>query len=173
MEICVLNSSNMKKETTLQQPSLNLRSIFRCMMEDGYCPSYENDFIQFRSEENIAVVEYKNGILSVRMLFSIEEDGYEMFLEASNQTMLDTQLVKPVILTGMNTIMFSCEVFCNNVREFRRMFPRSIKHLNEALKKHKIEMLKLMNVTEALSATIPTTNNSATGTVKKTSKLLS
>lgn len=162
----------MKKDTR-QQPSLNLRSIFRCMMEDGYYPSYENGFIQFRSEENIAVVEYENGILSVRMLFSIDEDGYEMFLEACNLTMLKTQIVKPVILSDMNTIMFSCEVLCNNVREFRRMFPRTISHLNEALKKHQTEMLKLMNMTEALSATIPAANNSATGTSKKRSKILS
>jgi hypothetical protein len=51
--------------------SLNMRSIFRCMMEEGYYPVYENTHITFGLEDNLAVVEYEEGILSVRLFFSI------------------------------------------------------------------------------------------------------
>ena len=102
--------------------SLNMRSIFRCMMEGGYYPEYEDSHILFRIEENMAVVEYLEGILSIRIFFSIDEDEYDLFLEASNAAMLETFIVKPAIMDNMENIMFSCEMICGNVREFRKFF---------------------------------------------------
>ena len=61
-----------------------MRSIFQCMMEGGYRPSYEKNHILFNIEDNIGVVEYEEGILSVRIFFSIEEGASELFLVASN-----------------------------------------------------------------------------------------
>ena len=54
------------------------------MMEDGYYPVFEQTHIQFGMDDNIAVVEYEEGILSVRLFFSIDEEAYDLFLEACN-----------------------------------------------------------------------------------------
>ena len=135
--------------------SLNMRSIFRCMMEEGYYPVYENTHITFGLEDNLAVVEYEEGILSVRLFFSIEKETYPLFLEAANETMMRAFIVKPVILDDMKNLMFSCEMFCDNVREFKKFFPRSIELLREALKKHRKEMKRLLLAEELVSKTVP------------------
>ena len=123
--------------------TLNMTGIFRCMMEDGYYPVYEKNHIIFAIDDNLAVVEYEEGVLSVRLFFSIEEEAYDLFLEAGNQTMLRAFIVKPVLLDDMKNLMFSCEILCDNVREFRKFFPRCIELINEALSFHKGEMKKL------------------------------
>ena len=51
--------------------SLKMRVIFRCMMEEGYYPSYEKTHILFNVEDNVAVLEYEEDILSIRIFFSI------------------------------------------------------------------------------------------------------
>ena len=114
------------------------------MMEGGYYPKYEDTHILFDLEDNVAVVEYEEGILSIRIFFSIDEDAYGMFLQASNAAMLKSFIVKPAVMDNMRNIMFSCELICGNVREFRKFFPLGIQYLNEALAMHKIEMRKLM-----------------------------
>jgi hypothetical protein len=63
-----------KRDKTKSGRTLTMRSIFRCMMEDGYYPTFEKTHIQFDMDDNIAVVEYEEGILAVRLFFSIEED---------------------------------------------------------------------------------------------------
>lgn len=154
--------------------SLNMRSIFRCMMEEGYYPTFEKTHIQFGIDDNIGVVEYEENILSIRLFFSIEEDVYDLFLEASNAAMMETYIVKPVILDDMKNIMFSCEIMCDTLREFRKFFPRGIERLNEALMMHKAEMKKLLLAEEVAGAKIPATDDiaSMTGT-SKNMKLLS
>lgn len=136
--------------------SLNMTSIFRCMMEAGYYPIYEKTHIVFGLDGNLAIVEYEEGILSVRLFFSIEKELYAKFLKAGNRTMMRAFIVKPVILNDLKNLMFSCEMFCDNVREFRKFFPRSIDLLREALQLHRLEM------------TIPATDESSSmaGTVK-------
>ena len=124
--------------------SLNLTSIFRCMMEGGYYPIYEKTHIVFGLDDNLAVVEYEEGILSVRLFFGIEEDSYSLFLEASNSTMQKAFAVKPVVLDDMKNLMFSCEMLCGTVREFRKFFPRSLELLRRAMKLHRTEMKKLI-----------------------------
>lgn len=148
--------------------SLNMRSIFRCMMEEGYYPTFEKTHIQFGIDDNIGVVEYEENILSIRLFFSIEEDVYDLFLEASNAAMMETYIVKPVILDDMKNIMFSCEIMCDTLREFRKFFPRGIERLNEALMMHKAEMKKLLLAEEVAGAKIPATDDiaSMTGTSK-------
>lgn len=145
-----------------------MRSIFRCMMEGGYYPIYEKSHIIFGLDDNLCVVEYEEGILSTRLFFSIEEDNYPIFLEASNEAMLKTFVVKPVVLDDMKNLMFSCELPCDNIREFRKFFPRSIELLRETLKQHKTEMKKLLLADEVISKAIPATdeNTSMAGTVK-------
>ena len=70
-----------------------MRVIFRCMMEDGYYPTYEGTHILFNVDDNTAVLEYEEGILSIRIFFSIEEDAYDLFLEASNAMMMESFIV--------------------------------------------------------------------------------
>ena len=135
--------------------SLNMKNIFKSMMEEGYYPIYERTHIQFGLDENIAVLEYEEGILSIRLFFSIDEEAYDLFLEASNSMMLCTSLVKPVLLDDMQNIMFSCETFCYNLRDFKRFFPNCIQMLREALAQHKSEMKKLILTEEIMSRTIP------------------
>ena len=136
-------------------------------MEDGYYPTFEKDHIQFGMEDNIAVVEYEDCILSVRLFFSIEEDAYDIFLEACNTTMLTTWAVKPAVLNDMKNLMFSCESFCDNTREFRKFFPRACEAIKDALAIHKAEMKKLIMASEVAEATIPARDDSMAGIGRK------
>ena len=148
--------------------SLNMTGIFRCMMEGGYYPIYEKTHIVFGLDDNLATVEYEDGILAVRLFFSIEKDTYPIFLEAANETMMKEYIVKPVVLDDMKNLMFSCEIMCDNIREFRRFFPRSIELLREALSRHRTEMKRLLLAQELASKTIPATDDwsPAAGTIK-------
>ena len=137
------------------------------MMEEGYYPTFEKTHIQFGLDDNIAVVEYEEGVASVRLFFSIEEDAYELFLEASNATMVETFAVKPAILDDMKNIMFSCEMLCGNLREFRKFLPWAVDRLNEALTVHKAEMKRLILAGEVAARTVPATEEFVTGTGRK------
>lgn len=139
--------------------SLNMTSIFRCMMEGGFCPIYEKTHIVFGIDDNMAVVEYEEGVLSVRIFFSIDEESYPLFLEASNATMIKAFSVKPVVLDDLKNIMFSCEVLCDNVREFRKFFPRSIELLKDALKQHRAEMKKLIMAEDLALRKLPASDD--------------
>ena len=136
-------------------------------MEEGYYPTFEKTHIQFGLDDNIAVVEYEEGVASVRLFFSIEEDAYELFLEASNATMVETFAVKPAILDDMKNIMFSCEMLCENLREFRKFLPWAVDRLNEALTVHKAEMKRLVLADEVAARTVPATEEFVTGTGRK------
>ena len=127
----------MKKEVTL-------RKIFQYLMENGYCPTFEKTYITFGVGENIAVLEYEENILSVRLFFSIEEEQYEDFLEASNSSMINSFLVRTTILDDRKNIMFSCETLCDTFRDFQRFFPRLLELLAEGLDQHKNEMKELL-----------------------------
>jgi hypothetical protein len=139
--------------------SLNMKSIFKCMMEEGYYPVFEKNHIEFGLSDNTAVVEYEDGILSVRVFFSIEKEMYQMFLKAANATMLKAYVVKPVVLDDMKNLMFSCETMCDTVSEVRKFMPRSIDLLREALDQHKKEMKQLLLNEELASKTIPATDD--------------
>ncbi len=161
------------KDTLKRKHSLTIRRIFRCMMEDGYYPIFEKTHIQFGMEDNIAVVEYEEGILAVRLFFSIEEDAYDFFLEASNSMMMYNWCVKAAVLDDMKNIMFSCEIPCHTARDFRRFFPQCVSLLKEAIRSHKAEMKKLIIADQLASTTLPATDEltSMTGSDKR--KLLS
>ena len=161
-----------KKENS--QKTLTKLSMFKAMMEGGYYPYYNKTHIMFSHDDNPVIVEQANGILCLRMFFTIEEEAYDLFLEASNQTMLDTYIVKPVLMNDMKTIMFSCETFCYNIREFRKFLPHCIHLIDESIAAHKKEMKKLVLAEEALSKTIPASDewSSLAGTFKS-QKILS
>ena len=162
------------KETGKNRHRLTMRSIFRCMMEDGYYPIFEKTHIQFGLDDNIAVVEYEDGILVVRLFFSIEEEAYDLFLEASNSMMMYNWCIKAVVLDDMKNIMFSCEIPCDSAREFRKFFPRCVRLIQEAIRAHKSEMKKLILAGHVVSSTThPATDEftSMTGSDKR--KLLS
>jgi len=151
-----------------------MRSIFRVMMEEGYYPIYERTHIVFGLDDNLAVLEYEEGVLSVRLFFSIEQESYPLFLEAANQTMLKTFSVKPVVLDDMKNLMFSCEILCDTVREFRKFLPRTVELLREALTQHRSEMKKLLLVEESTSKTIPATDDcSSMAGIHKSHKVVS
>ena len=154
----------MEKKTADKSQCLCMMDIFRCMMEDGYYPSFEENHIQFDLDGNTAVVTYDEDILAVRVFFSIDEEEYGMFLEASNLTMLETYAVKPAVLDDMSSLMFSCEVMCDNVRDFRRFFHRILKRLRNSMKTHKNEMRKLVIASE-IAAKIPASEE--TGITRK------
>ena len=48
-------------------------------MEEGYYPTFEKTHIQFGLDDNIAVVEYEERVVSVRLFFSIDEEAYELY----------------------------------------------------------------------------------------------
>lgn len=113
-------------------------------MEDGFYPTYEKTHIVFNMDDNLAVLEYEEGVVSLRLFFSIEKDAFEMFLEASNAMMMESYCAKAMILDDMTNLMFSCEFMCDTTREFRKFFPRAYKMLQEALLMHKAEMKRLV-----------------------------
>ena len=129
-------------------------------MEDGYYPTFEKTHILFDLADNTAVVEYEEGVLSVRIFFSIDEEAYDLFLEASNAVMMDTFMVKPAVLDDMKNIMFSCEIPCDTAKEFRKFFPRCIQLLQEGLRAHKSEMRRMILADQVASKAIPATDES-------------
>ena len=147
--------------------SLSMKSIFQYMMEEGYHPDYEYSHIQFNLDGNIAVVDAEDGFVSLRIFFSIEKEDYELFLEASNQTMIKTYAIKPAIMDDLENIVFSHEFFCDTLHDLKRFFPRAIESMKEALDAHKNEMRKLVMTKGALSKAIPATDEPVTGIVKK------
>ena len=138
-----------------QNHSLTMRKVFAYLMENGYEPSYEDGYILIEIEENTSVLEYEDGILSLRTFFSIDEDGYDMFLEASNLAMIKSFMIRPVVMEDMKSIMFSCETFCDSMNEFKRFLPRLIVFSKKGLEIHKNEMRELIRAAEMLSAKMP------------------
>lgn len=157
----------MKPESTKRRCSLTLKNIFRHMMESGYNPSFEHTHIQFELGDDTAVVEYNEGLMSVRLFFSIDEDEYDLFLEASNMAMLKSSAVKIAVLDNLTDLMFSCEVLCENIRDFKRFLPQAIDRLKDALNTHKDEMRRLIIASGVASATIPATEISMAGIGKR------
>ena len=138
----------------MAKKSLSLTDICRKMMEEGYYPKYEKSHIVFGLKDNLAIVEYNDGILAARVFFSIEEDYNELMLDASNSVMLDTYTVKPVILDDRQNIMFSCEVMCETLRDFKRFFPKMLCRLEDTIKRHKSEMKELLLAEEAAALVV-------------------
>lgn len=128
-------------------------------MENGYHPYYENNLILFEIDDDTSVLEYEDGILSVRTFFSIDEEGYEMFLEASNLTMIKSPMIRPVILEDIKSIMFSCETLCESMNDFKRFLPRLIEISREGLASHKNEMRELIRATEMLMTKKPASDD--------------
>lgn len=114
------------------------------MMEEGYYPQFEQNHILFNIDDNPATLEYENGIMTVRIFFSIDENSYEMFLKAGNATMSGTIGVKPVVLREREILMFSSETMCDTLREFRKFLPKSIELIRDAVTVHKHEMKSLL-----------------------------
>lgn len=123
---------------------MNLRSICRVMMEEGYYPHFEQNHILFNIDDNPATLEYEKGIMTVRIFFSIDEDSYGMFLKAGNATMSGTIGVKPVVLSEREILMFSSETMCDTLREFRKFLPKSIELIRDAVTVHRHEMKRLL-----------------------------
>ncbi len=140
-------------------------------MEEGYYPQYEKTHLLFGLDDNIGVVQYQEGILSIRVFFSIEPEANDLFLKASNATMVETLAVKPAVIDDMKNIMFSCEIMCDNLRDLKRFFPRGVDRLNEALTIHKAEMKKAIMTDSISSGAI--TSGEVFGAPAKNSKPLS
>ncbi len=114
-------------------------------MEEGYYPQFEKNHIMFDIDDNIGVVQYQEDILSIRVFFTIDAEAYSLFLETSNSAMLESFMVKPVIMEDMRTIMFSSEIMCDTLRDLRRFFPRAVERIREALIIHRAEMKKAIS----------------------------
>ena len=121
-----------------------MRSIFRYMMEEGYYPTFENSHISFEVEGTLAIVEYEEGILSIRLFFSLDEEDSNILLASSNATMMETYIVKPVVLEDYKSLMFSCEIFCDTLRDLKRFFPKGIFLLTDAINEHKRQTRQIM-----------------------------
>jgi hypothetical protein len=143
------------KAENKQNNSLTMRKIFTHMIESGYNPRYEDGYILFDIEDNMSVLEYENGVLTIRTFFTIDEDGYDMFLEASNFAMIKSFMIKPVIMEDMKSIMFSSETLCENLNDFKRFLPRLIEFSKTGLQIHKNEMRELLKATDILSQKMP------------------
>jgi hypothetical protein len=160
-------------KTDIKQQKEEMRKIFTYMLENGYNPTFEDNYILFDIEDNTSVLEYDEGILSIRTFFTIDEDGYDIFLEASNLAMINSLVIRPVIMEDMKSIMFSCETICDNMNDFKRFFPKLIEFSKKGLEIHKHEMKELIQATEILNKTKPATEDMIFEAGKSVSKLLS
>ena len=157
----------------MKTQSLLIRKIFTYMMENGYAPAYESGCILFDVNDNTSILEYENGILTLRTFFTIDEDGYDMFLEASNSAMVKSYMVKSVIMEDMKSIMFSCETFCSSLQDFKRFFPKMIEYSVKGLQVHKNEMRMLLEATDMLGQQMPAIDEQVIETGMTRGKLLS
>jgi ketol-acid reductoisomerase len=157
----------MKTSPKYGQQCVSLKNIFKYMMEAGYYPEFEYSHIQFDLDGNIATVDSENGFASLRLFFSIDEEDYDIFLEASNLTMLKTYAVKPAIMDDRCNIVFSHEFMCENIKEFKKFFPHAIECMREALDEHKTEVRRIIMSRKGASKTIPAADEIATGINKK------
>lgn len=121
-----------------------VKSIFRFLMEEGFYPTYEKTHITFEFEDNPATLEYEKGLLTIRIFFTIDEESFNMFLDAGNSTMAGTVGVKPVVLEDHKTLMFCAETMCDNMREFKKFFPRSLWNIKDCLMVHRKFMKSLL-----------------------------
>lgn len=161
------------KTAEKQKRNLMMRNIFRYMMENGYSPVFENDYITFNIDDNTSVLDISDGILAVRTFFTIEEDEYDMFLEASNNAMLKSYMMKAAIMEDMTSIMFSCETLCENMNDFKRFFPRLVTFSRNGLQAHKDEMRRLLQAVDILGNKMPACEDTFFETGKSRGKLLS
>ena len=152
---------------------MKMQDIFRCMMEEGYRPEYEKTHILFNLDDNTGVVEYEENILSIRIFFAIAPDAFSLFLEASNSMMLESYMVKPIITEDRKSIMFSCEMMCDSIREFRKFFHRGVEYIIEALMMHKAEMKRLILSESHTMQGIPAMDESSMAGIAKTQKVVS
>ena len=152
-----------------KKKTLTLRKIFRYLMENGYYPTYEKTHVTYDIDGNIGILEYDEDILSIRLFFSIDKEGYDQFLEASNSCMLKSYAVKPVILDDSKTLMFSCENICCTYKDFDRFFPKMMSFLRQSIKVHKEEMKQLLVTDQIVKATLPATEDGflEAGSVRK------
>lgn len=157
----------MNTDSPRRKPDLKLKDIFRYMMEEGYYPSYEYTHIQFNLDGNTAVVECEDGFASVRIFFSIDQEEYDLFIEASNLTMLNTYAVKPAVLDDRENIVFSIEMLCEGIRDFKHYFPRALDCLRDALISHKAEMKRLFLERHPSKKNVPDTEVTASETNRK------
>ena len=160
-------------KTEKNQKAEDMRKIFTYMMENGYNPTFEDNYILFEIDDNTSVLELDDGILSVRTFFTIDEDGYDMFLEASNLAMIKSLVIRPVIMEDMRSIMFSCETICDNINDFKRFLPKLIEFSKRGLEIHRHEMKELIDATEILDKTKPAIEDMNFEAGKSVSKLLS
>lgn len=162
-----------KKFCDMKTHSLTMRKIFTYMMENGYMPTFEDNYILFDMNDNTYVLEYESGVLTLRTFYTIDKEGYDIFLEASNYAMIKSFMVKPVIMEDMKSIMFSCETFCDNIGDFRRFFPRMVEYTGKGLEVHKREMRELIKATEMMTRKIPAIEDQVIETGISRGKLLS
>lgn len=134
----------MKKTQEYKRRSLNYTGIFQYLMEEGYFPTFELTHILFEYEDNTAMLEYKDGMICLRVFFSIDEETSVLFILGSNSVMADTKGVKAVVLEDGDTIMFSAEFMCDNIREFRNFFPIALQNISHALDEHKKMMKEIL-----------------------------
>ena len=161
------------KTVAEHKKDLTMRNIFKYMMENGYNPVFEDDYITFNMDDNTSVLELNNDILTIRTFFTIDEEEYDIFLEASNYTMLKSDMMKPVIMEDMKSIMFSCETLCENTNDFKRFFPRILTLSKKGLETHKNEMRELIQATSILKNKMPASEDSCFETGTSRGKLLS
>lgn len=148
-----------QKKQTKASRSLDMRRIFRYMMEEGYYPTFEENHILFDFEDNLGIVEYEDGILFIRIFFSTEDNDTSIFLESSNATMITTCIVKPVLLDEFQSLLFSCEIMCDTLRELRKFFPQGLLLLTDAINEHKRQTKQLMLAQNAVQTFQPQKKN--------------
>ena len=81
--------------------------------------------------------------------------------------MLTTDIVKAVILDDRANIMFSCEMMCDTVREFKKFFPRAVGYIKEAVAEHKSEMKRILTSTDISSGNIVGADEAAPSKTKR------
>ena len=67
------------------------------MMEDGYYPVYRKTYITFSIGDDTAVLEYNQGILTLKIFFSIDDEYAALLLTAANTIMQSSPTIKSLM----------------------------------------------------------------------------
>ena len=144
--LSVAISRNIMNYSKCSDGRFGIKSVCRCLMEEGYYPHLDGGYVTVRLNDNIYILEYEEGIISVMLLFSVDEEAYTSFLQASNAMHFKCTTVKAVMLDDHESLIFRSEFFCDSVRQFRKFFPRSVEMLDEAVTVHRMEMKNLTSL---------------------------
>lgn len=126
--------------------ALTTQDILQSIKEEGYFPVAEdNGDVCFKVNGTMLVVTRGTSeCVSIRVYYAIDENNSKPAMLAANEIMSRYLLIRPVVSSSGDSIVFCIDSFCPSADVFRKMLPESISLLGETIESHYNEMEKIM-----------------------------